>query len=157
MRNVRGLTSCFQVHSPLSNSILGEQTLVVSEEKVTVTELHTQVVAGLSLSLQTQEGHPGVVTATALGTPTLRALKQVRWVGGITPVSPQCPPNLCHPSCHPPGSDTVHLAVLLRPHAGPAGALRVARRGLDRDVPRPHRGHRRGLPWGPRRPPVGGG
>ncbi|XP_066043459.1 transmembrane protein 132A isoform X2 [Chamaea fasciata] len=70
-----GVTSV-EVRSPLSNSILGEQTLVVSEEKVTVTELHTQVVAGLSLSLRTQPDHPSVVTATALGTPTLRALKQ---------------------------------------------------------------------------------
>lgn len=93
IRNVGGLTSCFQVRSPLSDSILGEQTLVVSEEKVTVTELHAQVVAGLSLSLRTQPDHPGVVTTTVLGTPTLRALKQVRWVGG-SPQSPWCPPNL---------------------------------------------------------------
>ncbi|CAN8214340.1 unnamed protein product [Coccothraustes coccothraustes] len=70
-----GVTSV-EVRSPLSDSILGEQTLVVSEEKVTVTELHAQVVAGLSLSLRTQPDHPGVVTATVLGTPTLRALKQ---------------------------------------------------------------------------------
>uniref|UniRef100_A0A8U8B7V4 Uncharacterized protein n=1 Tax=Geospiza parvula TaxID=87175 RepID=A0A8U8B7V4_GEOPR len=70
-----GVTSV-EVRSPLSDSILGEQTLVVSEEKVTVTELRAQVVAGLSLSLWTQPDHPGVVTATVLGTPTLRALKQ---------------------------------------------------------------------------------
>ncbi|XP_064281862.1 transmembrane protein 132A [Passer domesticus] len=70
-----GVTSV-EVRSPLSDSILGEQTLVVSEEKVTVTELHAQVVAGLSLSLRTQPDQPGVVTATVLGTPTLRALKQ---------------------------------------------------------------------------------
>ncbi|NXH21496.1 T132A protein, partial [Bucco capensis] len=65
-----------QVRSPLSDSILGEQMLVVSEEKVTVTELRAQVVAGLSLSLRTEPGHPGVVTATTLGTITLRAPKQ---------------------------------------------------------------------------------
>uniref|UniRef100_A0A8C3U974 Transmembrane protein 132A n=1 Tax=Catharus ustulatus TaxID=91951 RepID=A0A8C3U974_CATUS len=70
-----GITSV-EVRSPLSDSILGEQTLVVSEEKVMVTELHAQVVAGLSLSLRTQPDHPGVVTTTVLGTPTLRALKQ---------------------------------------------------------------------------------
>ncbi|RLV97238.1 hypothetical protein DV515_00012043 [Chloebia gouldiae] len=70
-----GVTSV-EVRSPLSDSILGEQTLVVSEEKVTVTELHAQVVAGLSLSLWTQPDHPGVITATVLGTATLRALKQ---------------------------------------------------------------------------------
>ncbi|NXG22385.1 T132A protein, partial [Grallaria varia] len=67
-----------QVRSPLSDSILGEQTLVVSEDKVAVTELRAQVVAGLSLSLRTHPTHRqhSVVTATALGTPTLRALKQ---------------------------------------------------------------------------------
>lgn len=135
MRNLGGLTSCFQVHSPLSNSILGEQTLVVSEEKVTVTELHTQVVAGLSLSLRTQPDHPGVVTATALGTPTLRALKQVRLVGGGHPSLPGVPQTSAIPLVTSPGSDTVHLVVLLRPHAGPSGALRVARCGLDHDVP----------------------
>nr|XP_031360733.1 transmembrane protein 132A [Lonchura striata domestica] len=70
-----GVTSV-EVRSPLSDSILGEQMLVVSEEKVTVTELHAQVVAGLSLSLRTQPDHPAVITATVLGTPTLRALKQ---------------------------------------------------------------------------------
>ncbi|XP_062351242.1 LOW QUALITY PROTEIN: transmembrane protein 132A [Cinclus cinclus] len=70
-----GVTSV-EVRSPLSDSILGEQTLVVSEEKVMVTELHAQVVAGLSLSLRTQPEHPGVVTATVLGTPTLQTLKQ---------------------------------------------------------------------------------
>ncbi|NXP16596.1 T132A protein, partial [Scytalopus superciliaris] len=65
-----------QVRSPLSDSILGEQTLVVSEDKVAVTELRAQVVAGLSLSLRPHPGHPALLTATALGTPTLRALKQ---------------------------------------------------------------------------------
>ncbi|NXU54531.1 T132A protein, partial [Turnix velox] len=66
-----------QVISPLSASILGEQTLVVSEEKVTVTELRAQVVAGLSLKLRPEPGgHPGLVTATTFGTATLRTPKQ---------------------------------------------------------------------------------
>ncbi|NWU52929.1 T132A protein, partial [Dromas ardeola] len=65
-----------QVRSPLSESILGEQTLVVTEEKVTVTELRAQVVAGLSLGLRAQPGHPAVVTVTARGTATLRTPKQ---------------------------------------------------------------------------------
>ncbi|NXD88378.1 T132A protein, partial [Halcyon senegalensis] len=65
-----------QVRSPLSDSILGEQTLVVSEEKVTVTELRAQVVSGLALTLRAQPGHPGLVTATTLGTVTLWAPKQ---------------------------------------------------------------------------------
>ncbi|NXF41383.1 T132A protein, partial [Nyctibius bracteatus] len=66
-----------QVRSPLSASILGEQTLAVSEEKVTVTELRAGVVSGLSLTLRPQPGHhPGVVMATVQGTATLRAPKQ---------------------------------------------------------------------------------
>ncbi|NXL67404.1 T132A protein, partial [Chordeiles acutipennis] len=65
-----------QVRSPLSASILGEQMLVVAEEKVTVTELRAQLVSGLSLTLRAQPGHPGVVTATAQGTTTLRVPKQ---------------------------------------------------------------------------------
>ncbi|XP_064921716.1 transmembrane protein 132A [Columba livia] len=70
-----GVTSV-EVRSPLSDSILGEQMLVVSEEKVTVTALHPQLVAGLSLTLRPEPGHPGVVTATTLGTTILRAPKQ---------------------------------------------------------------------------------
>ncbi|NXS96563.1 T132A protein, partial [Jacana jacana] len=65
-----------QVRSPLSDSILGEQMLVVSEEKVTVTELRAQVVAELALGLRPEPGHPRLVTATALGTATLRHPKQ---------------------------------------------------------------------------------
>lgn len=81
----RGLTRCPlcpQVRSPVSDSILGEQMLVVSEEKVTVTELRAQVVAGLALALRTEPGHPGVVTATCQGMTTLRAPKQVRGLRG---------------------------------------------------------------------------
>ncbi|XP_066853966.1 LOW QUALITY PROTEIN: transmembrane protein 132A [Anser cygnoides] len=70
-----GVTSV-EVRSPVSDSILGEQMLVVSEEKVTVTELRAQVVAGLALALRTEPGHPGVVTATCQGMTTLRAPKQ---------------------------------------------------------------------------------
>ncbi|CAM9487478.1 unnamed protein product [Bubo scandiacus] len=70
-----GVTSV-EVRSPLSDSILGEQMLVVSEEKVTVTELRARVVSGLALSLRAELGHPGLVTATAQGTATLRAPKQ---------------------------------------------------------------------------------
>ncbi|NWH77206.1 T132A protein, partial [Piaya cayana] len=65
-----------QVRSPLSDSILGEQMLVVSEEKVTVTELRAQVVSGLALTLRPEPGHPGVVTATAQATAALCVPKQ---------------------------------------------------------------------------------
>ncbi|NXT83658.1 T132A protein, partial [Zapornia atra] len=70
-----GVTSV-EVRSPLSDSILGEQMLVVSEEKVGVTELRAHVVSGLSLALQAQPAHPNVVTAIAQGMPALRAPKQ---------------------------------------------------------------------------------
>ncbi|KAM6274047.1 transmembrane protein 132A [Porphyrio hochstetteri] len=70
-----GVTSV-EVRSPLSDSILGEQMLVVSEEKVGVTELRAHVVSGLSLALRVQPDHPNVVTAIAQGTPVLRAPKQ---------------------------------------------------------------------------------
>ncbi|NXK84794.1 T132A protein, partial [Amazona guildingii] len=65
-----------QVRSPLSDSILGEQTLVVSEEKVTVTELRAQLVSGLSLAARAEPGHRGVVTTSARATGTLRVPKQ---------------------------------------------------------------------------------
>ncbi|XP_075568955.1 transmembrane protein 132A isoform X1 [Pelecanus crispus] len=70
-----GVTSV-EVRSPLSDSILGEQMLAVSEEKVTVTELRARLVSGLSLTLRAEPGHPAVLTATAQGTATLRAPKQ---------------------------------------------------------------------------------
>ncbi|XP_032043832.1 transmembrane protein 132A [Aythya fuligula] len=70
-----GITSV-EVRSPVSDSILGEQMLVVSEEKVTVTELRAQLVAGLALALRTEPGHPGVVTATCQATGSLRTPKQ---------------------------------------------------------------------------------
>ncbi|NWH68275.1 T132A protein, partial [Geococcyx californianus] len=65
-----------QVRSPLSDSILGEQMLVVSEEKVTVTELRAQVVSGLSLTLRADPSHPNMMTTTAQATATLRVPKQ---------------------------------------------------------------------------------
>lgn len=70
-----GVTSV-EVRSPLSDSILGEQTLVVSEEKVTVTELRAQLVSGLSLAVRAEPGHRGVVSTSATGTATLRVPKQ---------------------------------------------------------------------------------
>ncbi|XP_060627090.2 transmembrane protein 132A [Anolis sagrei] len=70
-----GMTSV-EVRSPVSDSILGEQTLVVSDDKVSLSELQTQLVSGLSLSLSVEQGHPNVFTATCQGLPTLRSLKQ---------------------------------------------------------------------------------
>lgn len=72
------LCSLVQVRSPVSDSILGEQTLVVSDEKVSISELQTQLVSGLSLSLSVEPGHPNVFTAVCQGLSALRSLKQVR-------------------------------------------------------------------------------
>lgn len=62
----------------MSDSILGEQTLVVSEEKVSIARLQTQLVSGLSLSLTSEPGHPNVFTAVCQGVSALQSLKQVR-------------------------------------------------------------------------------
>lgn len=66
-----------QVLSPLSDSILAEKTVTVLEDKVSVTDLAIQLVAGLSVTL-----HPGVesskaVTAVATAQDLLRTPKQV--------------------------------------------------------------------------------
>ncbi|KAL8182821.1 UNVERIFIED_CONTAM: hypothetical protein K2H54_002530 [Gekko kuhli] len=70
-----GMTSV-EVRSPVSDSILGEQTLVVSDEKVSISELRTQLVSGLSLSLSVEPGHSNVFTATCEGLSALRSVKQ---------------------------------------------------------------------------------
>lgn len=79
-----------QVRSPVSDSILGEQTLVVSEEKVSVLELQAQLVSGLSLALSVESGHSNVFTATCQGLSALHSLKQVRWrCGRVAKEEPQ--------------------------------------------------------------------
>uniref|UniRef100_A0A8C0H6R3 Transmembrane protein 132A n=1 Tax=Chelonoidis abingdonii TaxID=106734 RepID=A0A8C0H6R3_CHEAB len=70
-----GVTSV-EVRSPVSDSILGEQTLVVSDEKVAVLELQAQLVSGLSLALSTEPGHPDVFTATCQALSALHSPKQ---------------------------------------------------------------------------------
>ncbi|XP_036076818.1 transmembrane protein 132C, partial [Rousettus aegyptiacus] len=70
-----GMTTV-QVLSPLSDSILAEKTVTVLDDKVSVTDLAVQLVAGLSVTL-----HPGVenskaVTAVATAEELLRAPKQ---------------------------------------------------------------------------------
>nr|XP_012309774.1 transmembrane protein 132A isoform X1 [Aotus nancymaae] len=58
-----GVTS-IEVRSPLSDSILGEQALAVTDDKVSVLELRVQPVMGISLTLSRGTTHPGEVTAT---------------------------------------------------------------------------------------------
>ncbi|KAM7087236.1 transmembrane protein 132A [Molossus nigricans] len=57
-------TTSIEVRSPLSDSILGEQALAVTDDKVSVLELRVQPVMGISLALSRGTAHPGEVTAT---------------------------------------------------------------------------------------------
>ncbi|XP_004585321.2 transmembrane protein 132A isoform X1 [Ochotona princeps] len=70
-----GVTS-IEVHSPVSDSILGEQALVVTDDKVSVLELRVQPVMGLSLALSRGTAHPGEVTATCWAQSAFPAPKQ---------------------------------------------------------------------------------
>ncbi|XP_037694320.1 transmembrane protein 132A isoform X2 [Choloepus didactylus] len=70
-----GVTS-IEVRSPLSDTILGEQELAVTDDKVSVTELRVQPVMGVSLALSRGTAHPGEVTATCWAQSALPAPKQ---------------------------------------------------------------------------------
>ncbi|XP_077164419.1 transmembrane protein 132B isoform X1 [Paroedura picta] len=70
-----GITTV-QVLSPLSDSILAEKTVIVLEDRVTITDLGVQLVAGLSLSLQTSKGNKRVVVCTASASDILHSPKQ---------------------------------------------------------------------------------
>lgn len=69
--------SCPQVLSPLSDSILAEKTVTVLDERVSVTELTVQLVAGLSVSLRPGAQHSKAVTAAVTAQELLRTPKQV--------------------------------------------------------------------------------
>ncbi|XP_028339374.1 transmembrane protein 132A isoform X4 [Physeter macrocephalus] len=69
-------TQVLQVRSPLSDSILGEQVLAVTDDKVSVLELRVQPVMGISLALSRGTAHPGEVTATCWAQSALPAPKQ---------------------------------------------------------------------------------
>lgn len=79
-----------QVRSPLSDSILGEQALAVTDDKVSVLELRVQPVMGISLALSRGTAHPGEVTATCWAQSALPAPKQVTRCGvrGLRSTSP---------------------------------------------------------------------
>ncbi|XP_059959289.1 transmembrane protein 132A isoform X2 [Mesoplodon densirostris] len=70
-----GVTS-IEVRSPLSDSILGEQVLAVTDDKVSVLELRVQPVMGISLALSRGTAHAGEVTATCWAQSALPAPKQ---------------------------------------------------------------------------------
>lgn len=75
-----------QVVSPLTESVLGETLLTVTEEKVSITQLQAQVVASLALSLRPSPGSSHTILATTAAQQTLSFLKQVTG-------SPACQPG----------------------------------------------------------------
>ncbi|XP_058137201.1 transmembrane protein 132B isoform X2 [Dasypus novemcinctus] len=70
-----GITTV-QVLSPLSDSILAEKTVVVLDDRVTVTDLGVQLVAGLSLSLQPHRADRRAIVSTATAQDILQAPQQ---------------------------------------------------------------------------------
>lgn len=66
-----------QVLSPLSDSILAEKTVTVLEEKVTITDMGVQLVAGLSLFLQPSLASNRAIVATTVAQELLHTPKQV--------------------------------------------------------------------------------
>ncbi|NXL44724.1 T132B protein, partial [Podilymbus podiceps] len=88
-----GITTV-QVLSPLSDSILAEKTVIVLDDRVTITDLGVQLVSGLSLSLQISKGNKRAIVSTAsaydiLHTPKQEAIVSA-WIlfsdGSVTPL-----------------------------------------------------------------------
>ncbi|MEJ1282117.1 hypothetical protein NN561_013070 [Cricetulus griseus] len=88
-----GMTT-IQVLSPLSDSILAEKTVTVLDDKVSVTDLAVQVVAGLSVTLHPITENNKATTAVITAEELLRAPKQEAivntWLqfsdGSVTPL-----------------------------------------------------------------------
>ncbi|KFP45099.1 Transmembrane protein 132C, partial [Chlamydotis macqueenii] len=70
-----GMTT-MQVLSPLSDSILAEKTVTVLDDKVTITDLGVQLVAGLSLFLQPSAASNRAIVATTVAQELLHTPKQ---------------------------------------------------------------------------------
>ncbi|OPJ75110.1 transmembrane protein 132C [Patagioenas fasciata monilis] len=70
-----GMTT-MQVLSPLSDSILAEKTVTVLDDKVTITDLGVQLVAGLSLVLQPSAATSRAIVATTIAQELLHTPKQ---------------------------------------------------------------------------------
>ncbi|XP_010227064.1 PREDICTED: transmembrane protein 132B isoform X2 [Tinamus guttatus] len=88
-----GITTV-QVLSPLSDSILAEKTVIVLDDRVTITDLGVQLVSGLSVSLQISKGNKRAIVSTTsaydiLHTPKQEAIVSA-WVlfsdGSVTPL-----------------------------------------------------------------------
>ncbi|KAJ8260702.1 hypothetical protein COCON_G00164250, partial [Conger conger] len=71
----KGETS-LQVLSPLSDAVLGERTVKVLDDRVSITELGVQLVSSLSLSLQLSPGSNRAIVATATTQELLHNPKQ---------------------------------------------------------------------------------
>ncbi|XP_053445927.1 transmembrane protein 132C [Nycticebus coucang] len=88
-----GMTT-IQVLSPLSDSILAEKTVTVLDDKVSVTDLAIQLVAGLSVTLHPNAENSKVITVVATAEELLRSPKQEAvvstWLqfsdGSVTPL-----------------------------------------------------------------------
>lgn len=88
-----GMTT-IQVLSPLLDSILAEKTVTVLDDKVSVTDLAIQLVAGLSATLHADPENSQAITAVATAEELLRTPKQEAvlstWLqfsdGSVTPV-----------------------------------------------------------------------
>lgn len=78
---VTSVSLAFQVLSPLSDSILAEKTVIVLDDRVTITELGVQLVAGLSLSLQPHRADKRAIVSTVAAQDVLQAPQQVRLPG----------------------------------------------------------------------------
>ncbi|NXG46558.1 T132B protein, partial [Psilopogon haemacephalus] len=88
-----GITTV-QVLSPLSDSILAEKTVIVLDDRVTITDLGVQLVSGLSVSLQISKGNKRAIVSTTsaydiLHTPKQEAIVSA-WIlfsdGSVTPL-----------------------------------------------------------------------
>ncbi|XP_072839178.2 transmembrane protein 132C [Pogona vitticeps] len=83
-----------QVLSPLSDSILAEKTVTVLDDKVTITDMGVQLVAGLSLFLQPSPASHQAVVVTTVAQELLHTPKQEAvvssWIqfsdGSVTPL-----------------------------------------------------------------------
>ncbi|NXN21383.1 T132B protein, partial [Nycticryphes semicollaris] len=89
----QGITTV-QVLSPLSDSILAEKTVIVLDDRVTITDLGVQLVSGLSLSLQISKGNKRAIVSTTSAYDFLHSPKQEAivsaWIlfsdGSVTPL-----------------------------------------------------------------------
>ncbi|KAJ1168592.1 hypothetical protein NDU88_000512 [Pleurodeles waltl] len=107
-----GITS-IEVRSPVSLSILGEQALVVSEEKVSILEVRAQMVTGISLVLNSVAGYRGMFTASCQAKDALQVPEQVAGAFpgpvGLRPLAPE--PGDGDVPRHRQGLNTVFLLV----------------------------------------------